>query len=243
VGGTATTQQGQIGGLILSNDGGAPNTKLDISAGYATSDDVSTVMSLGAFSKTTTGTFVAGSGNTGLDTGAIAASTWYAVYLIQNTTTVTNDILFSTSFSAPTMPSGYTVKRRIGAFKTDGSSHILAFTQVNNEFWWAVAPIDVNTSSQGTGATQYTLAGVPPVPCMAHLNVNGSNAAAGSMKIYSPYLTGSLPYPNISYPAGVSGCGQISILTDNGPHIEALASANSTTLQVCTMGYTDYRGQ
>jgi len=65
-----------------------------------------------------------GSGNGGLDTGAVAASTYYYIWLIKRTDTSVVDVLFSLSGTAPTMPANYTVKRCIGRFRTNGSSQV-----------------------------------------------------------------------------------------------------------------------
>lgn len=63
------------------------------------------------------------SGIGGLDTGSVAADTWYYVWLCAGTTGV--GAVISTSSSAPTLPSGYDdYKRRIGAVRTDGSSDL-----------------------------------------------------------------------------------------------------------------------
>jgi len=55
---------------------------------------------------------ITGSGANGLDTGAEASSTWYAVFIISGSSGVAG--LMSTSPTAPTMPSGYDKKRRVG---------------------------------------------------------------------------------------------------------------------------------
>jgi len=52
----------------------------------------------------------AGSGANGLDTGTLAANTWYYKWVINNGTTTA--ALASLSATAPTMPSGYTYKAR-----------------------------------------------------------------------------------------------------------------------------------
>lgn len=55
-----------------------------------------------------------GAGANGLDTGSLATSTWYAVFIIYNPTTNTVACLISLSATAPTLPSGYTFKLRVG---------------------------------------------------------------------------------------------------------------------------------
>ncbi len=75
------------------------------------------------------------SGANGLDTGSIANSTWYFIYVIYNPTTSTTACLMSLSATAPTLPSGYTLKSSaIGAVRTDSSGHFLGFTQDGR--WW-----------------------------------------------------------------------------------------------------------
>ena len=84
-------------------------------------------MQLGAFAKTT-GTWTLGTGNGCLDTGTVAASTWYSVFVIERIDTAVVDVLCSTSATAPTMPTNYTRKRRIGSILTDANTAINYFT-------------------------------------------------------------------------------------------------------------------
>lgn len=78
-------------------------------------------------------------GANGLDTGAIAASTWYSVWVIWNDTTAAG--LLSLSATAPTMPSGYTHKARVGWMRTDGTAnkYPLSFIQAGRKVRYKVA--------------------------------------------------------------------------------------------------------
>ncbi|HEY2811761.1 MAG TPA: hypothetical protein VGJ00_10295 [Rhabdochlamydiaceae bacterium] len=69
-------------------------------------------------------------GVNGLDTGTIAASTQYAVYLIGDSRNYKNTaaVLSLTSNTAPLLPSGYDSYRLIGFWATDGSSHFVYAT-------------------------------------------------------------------------------------------------------------------
>ena len=59
-------------------------------------------------------------GANGLDTGSLAADTWYYVFVIQGTSGVAG--LMSTS-TTPTLPSGYDdAKRRVGMVRTNSSA-------------------------------------------------------------------------------------------------------------------------
>ena len=78
-------------------------------------------------------------GANGLDTGTLAASTWYAVWVIWNGTTTAG--LISLSATSPTMPSGYTHKARVGWIRTDGTAnkYPLAFNQKGNRAQYVIA--------------------------------------------------------------------------------------------------------
>lgn len=69
-------------------------------------------------------------GANGLDTGTIAASTSYAIYLIGDSRLYNNTaaVLSLTSNTAPLLPSGYDSYRLIGFWSTDGSSHFVYAT-------------------------------------------------------------------------------------------------------------------
>src|SRR5438045_2280633 len=81
-----------------------------------------------AYTKTTAA-WAVGTALGALDTGAIANNTWYHAFLIERTDTGVVDVLISLSPTAPTMPASYTIKRRIGSMKTDGSAQWKAFSQ------------------------------------------------------------------------------------------------------------------
>lgn len=63
----------------------------------------------------------------GLDTGALAGSTWYYVHRIYNPATGVRSGLLSLSATAPTLPSGYTFSRCVHVVRTDaaGTKYLL----------------------------------------------------------------------------------------------------------------------
>ena len=158
----ASILRGWLGGLTMSNDGTNPNPVVDTAAGVANADDATTLMTLPAFTKNANAAWVAGTGNGCLASGSsLAANTWYHLFVIARTDTGVVDELCSTSATAPPLPTNYTKKRRIGSFKTDGAAHILAFSQLGDEFIWATPVTDVNVTTLGTTPVTYTLASVP----------------------------------------------------------------------------------
>lgn len=103
---------------------------------------------------------IATNGANGLDTGSVAASTWYAMFAIYNATTATAASLLSASFTSPTLPSGYTYSARIGAFVTDGSTNLLRISQKGNRAQYVLAtnPTSTVIAAHGTAGTFSTTA-------------------------------------------------------------------------------------
>lgn len=102
-------------------------TQMDIGAGIVNYDNGSGQLLCSAITSKTlqaSGSWSAGSSGNGLDTGARANSTWYNIFEIIKNSDSTNDILYSTSRTAPTVPSGYTLVAWIGKIRTDGSGNI-----------------------------------------------------------------------------------------------------------------------
>lgn len=155
-----------INGLTLSNNATTPNTKIDVAAGVARDSTNQIDMNLGNYlgqgntavtaNSATTVNF-ATTGINALDTGTIAATTWYYVFIVADSSNknVTGTIA-SLSATAPTLPFGYDSIRLIGSVKTDGSSHLLVFyatgTGASRFFEWD-APIAVVVTDSGTSAT------------------------------------------------------------------------------------------
>jgi hypothetical protein len=99
----------------------ATNTTVAVAADYVAMTDGAGNFLVGPASATCN---LGSAGNANqLDAGTIATDTWYYIWAISNGVTI--GTLASTSSSAPTMPSGYTYKARIGAVQTTHPSAIL----------------------------------------------------------------------------------------------------------------------
>ncbi|MBX5143217.1 hypothetical protein HJB79_31405 [Rhizobium lentis] len=139
--------QGHLYGLTLSNNGSDATNDIDIAVGSAASDGTTAyLMTLAsALTKRLDAAWAVGTGNGGLDTGAIADTT-YHVWLIQRSDTGVVDALFSTSATSPTMPTNYDRKRRIGSIIRE-SAAIVAFRQTGDLFLRARASVRSNTAA------------------------------------------------------------------------------------------------
>tara|TARA_R110000868_G_C10969754_1_gene769607 strand:- start:11312 stop:12463 length:1152 start_codon:yes stop_codon:yes gene_type:complete len=240
--------RGFISGLITSRSSA---TVLGVSAGVATDSTNAVSIFLGAFTKSTAGTWVAGTGANGMGQGlAIANSTWYHVFVI--IVSGVEDMYFDTSITAANKPALTTAFRRIGSFKTNGSAQIIDFTQVGDEFLWSVAVQDVAAtggSALGTTATSYALTVPLGVKVMANMRVIAQLPNNGdTVLVQSPDETtqvANTPSGNAQFTAqaGLSGAGYLEIRTNTSRQIKAVASSASTTLYVVTYGWIDTRGQ
>ena len=133
--------------IILSYVNG---TTLNYTSGTFDADDYS-----GRYSVTAGTINLAANGLNGLDTGSIPVSAWLYIYAIYNPTTKISGAIASLSSTTPTLPSGFTIKRYIGALKTSVSA-IIPFTQVGNVFIRSIASEIVNGVSSAGFTTTIT---------------------------------------------------------------------------------------
>lgn len=109
-----------------------------------------------------------GAGANGLDTGSIAASTWYTVWVINNGTTTA--ALLSLSAAAPTMPAGYTHKARVGWIRADATAnkYPLAFRQIGRSVEYQPAS-GTNLMVYPQAASSTTTISVTPVSLASYV--------------------------------------------------------------------------
>lgn len=197
-----------------------------VSAGVSVDVSASNLMTLaGTIEKKTTSTWSVGSGNGCLDTGSIASSTWYWVYLIKRLDTNVVDVICSTSAASPALPANYSAWRRVGAIRTDtaaNSNNLLAFTQFGNTWVWTTVITDLNTSSCDT-STQTTQLTVAPTRLRATIMMGVSKSGATPFLFYKspdqPAFSGNAiaqsPVSNINgfanWMAPTNASGQIDI--------------------------------
>lgn len=231
---------GAIYGLTLSAAGSTAT--FGIAAGAASGMTLSS-----AYTKTT-GSWSVGTGNGALDTGTIANSTWYHVWLIQRPDTGVVDILVSTSASSPTMPSNYTRKRRIGSLLTDGSAQWVKFTQNGDSFIWDTPVQDIASTNISTTASSYTLSVPTGVSVIAQVITRSIFiTGADTIRFFSPSVTDAtvtnVNMTNYTSASGDSCTVQLDILTNTSAQIKGRSSAGLAGTVLNTLGWIDGRGR
>lgn len=130
--GTDAMAAGHIDGLTISIDSGDSDHDINVTAGEARDGADSEDMTLASeITKQIDAAWAVGDDAGGLDTGSVAASTDYYVWLIKRTDTDVVDVLMSLSATTPTMPTNYDKKVLIGKTRTDGSSNVESVRPAN----------------------------------------------------------------------------------------------------------------
>lgn len=161
----------------------------------------------------------------GIDTGAEAGSTWYAVHAVEHTDG-TDAILLSTSASAPTAQTGQASRRLLGWVRNDGSSNLIQSYQVGDgttrstiyrEEDAAVvqAPFTVLNNGGATAFTYVDCAGVmPPTQTETAIFSLLYTPSANNFFIYHGVDTNNLES------GGVSGYdGENGVRANAGPYL------------------------
>lgn len=171
---------------------------------------------------TTTATTVSNAsvGINALDSGTVAASTIYAVWAIADPTGFRpTGFTLSTSFSAPALPFGYGIVRRIGVAITDASSHFIALTQVGNNSqrnYFYDAPLRVLNAGASTSYAAVDLStAVPPIVTPVIFNYSYTPSTAGHSASFR--ATGSASttnLPSVTAPVvSQAQLGQVTVFT------------------------------
>lgn len=234
-------------GLTLSTAGGSGT--FGIAAGEANDSTNAGTMFLNSAYTKTTASWALGTGNGGLDTGAIANTTWYHAFLIQRVDTGVTDILFSLSPTSPTLPTNYTLFRRIGSMKTDASAHWLAFTQVGDEFVWAAQVTDLSSQNSNGVRSSVTLAGIPTgIVVMAHFRAGQINGASGNMitlftSLVENDVAAAGANADLQLQANSAQAADFDRLTNTAAQIGFRTSSTNGTVSSSTYGWRDTRGR
>lgn len=238
-------QAGYKSGMVLSNNASDVNNDIDISAGVRMADNGSNWLRLAStLTKQLDAAWAVGSNAGMLDTGSKANSESYALFVIGGAAVAT-DVLASTSFSAPTMPTGYTWKRYLGTIVTSSSGNIFSFSQIGNYFRRLTITGGSYSGTIGTTSSLASLSIPRGISCQIDLQWRTLNASGnGFVYLRHPDDTDiSVAGPASANLGGVgtnvSFVGTVSVFSDTSRQVAARAFLASTTLELSIRGWTD----
>ena len=154
--------------ISVTNNATTPNTKIDVGYGICRDQTNTFDLNIGNYNdaiaalsaNTTTTIDAATNGINGLDTGTLAASRVYAVYVvadIQGANTTGAVVSRAAPSVGPTMPVGYSAYRLVGYMVTDASAHFLPmYTAGTGSNRLAMFDAPQATSITAGNATSYT---------------------------------------------------------------------------------------
>ena len=194
------------------------------------------------------------SGAGGIDTGTFAATTWYAVYLIQNTISGTVVGLISTSFTAPALPIGYARFARVGSARSNATPAFVNFIQKGRRVQYAPGTYNSNALAQlpqltsgstgtintttFTGTSTAWSAVAPTTACRIAL-IFGAQGQAATLALapnanYSGYESATNPVPFVCLATGDMRYAEFELESAN------VYYASSTAFGIVnTLGYED----
>lgn len=209
-------------------------------------DSAHTLMTGNALTKDVSSTFVAGDGNGCLDTGTLAQG-WYAVFAIaESATSLDQDFLISLSSTSPTMPGGYTLKRRIGWIYVNASLEIRPFAQTGNDFWHDDDPGDDYVGSNpGAGGATITLSAPPSTKALVAVTIRDSDFGISTGKIYATSATSGPAVVSLKASSGTlySATSVTPVDVDTSGQVTIASSGTPTAFEVNVIGWTDRRGR
>ncbi|PZA12474.1 hypothetical protein DNX69_10900 [Rhodopseudomonas palustris] len=251
--------RGHLYGLALANSVADPANDIDIGAGEAASTEADPVLMVlqAGITKRLDATWSAGSNQGGLDAGAAADGT-YHIWIIRRSDTGAVDALLSTSASAPTMPSGYDQKRRVGSILRRSGS-IVGFVQDGDVFRLKSMINDVAAENPGTSAVTRTISVPLGLRVEAELVVGFVDGAGNNYNnpgaIYISDLAADDVVPTIvsgvsavcypSFASSQQNAAPVMVFTNPSAQVRSriYTSGVNTTLVINTRGWRDRRGR
>ena len=249
----AAMPQGYITGLTLANNATDATNDIDVAPGAAKDDGNTTALVTAATIVKQIDVEFAEYSAPGTPSGGRASadnltgSKWFHVYLIGGAGKNTQPF-FATSLT-PTLPTGFTVKRRIGSIYW--GTTIRAFRQVGNLFEWSRPVADINTAV-GTSFVLYTLS-VPTGVVVRPKLVGFFQKAAVVSYAYigapgtGPSSVNSTLGNYTHFTSAASGTAATTavigdyLYTNTSAQVQAAASEASVTIVFATIGWEDTR--
>lgn len=266
IGQSAVVGAGAIFGLELANAGGAPTTKITLSAGLCRDSTNTAGLALAApITKDLTAAWAAGDGAGGRDAGALANAQSWHVFLIYDPTHNLVDALFSQSPTAPTLPANYTKFRRLGAIVLDAAATtIRLFKQDGDDFEYDVRSNDYSAQANASPTVFLRTIAVPTgitVDALLYFQSAGAQDSNAYMSgVFNPAHGVPVLGPTGTNPTGWAQVRRLNITapnasqtsygssvcrvrTDSSGRVYTLSNDTGDVIALGVMGWRDNRGR
>jgi hypothetical protein len=247
----AALPRGYIDGFVLANNAGDAVNDIDVAPGAARDDaNAADLAAAATVVKQLDAAFAEyaapGTPSGGRDPADnLTGAKWFHVYVIGGAGK--NPQPYLSTATAPTLPSGFTSKRRVGSVRWDGAA-VVPFSQRGEEFLWKDPPLDVDVTNFGTLAVLRTLT-VPIgfiVEAIMNVYQSGSNKAYLSSPSVNDEVGSITVGPLSTFVVSANNLGaRTSVRTDASAQIRTRFDTSGTgeTLRIATLGWTDHRGK
>lgn len=235
-------------GFVLSNNVSDANNDIDISAGRCY-DSTGLIPIVGtAMTKRLDASIALGSGTGGLFSGSKANSTWYHVFVIVKDNDGTVNYGFSTSITATDRPTGWTVYRRLGSVRVNGSGNIIGFIQNGSNIRWKTRIQDVYENLTSTNRVTKVLTTPLGISVEAIFNLFGEVSPGYNVLIVSGYNeddvapgSSSSPYfpHDLVWSSAYGSVNEVRRFTTLSSEIYYRAYRNVGYIEMETMGWND----
>jgi|SRR5277367_53638 len=188
-------------------------------------------------------------GANGVDVAVLADSSFYAVYVIGDSTDYQTPAgLLSLNATTPALPFGYDMYRRVGWVLTDSSADILQFWQFGSGsgriYYYDVG---ISALSAGTSTTYAAInlsTSVPPIATQVIFKVDYTANSATDIASFLPYgstATNGIVVFGYGAAAAQQGMATVPCELDAGvPTIQYKVTSGSDSLTLLTAGFNDY---
>jgi len=239
---------GYLYGLTMSNAADTVND-ITVAAGEAKDEGNTAVLTLASpITKQLDAVWAVGNNAGGLNTGTKANNTWYEVHLIKRVDTGVVDVMFTTTANRATLPTNYTLQRRIGWIRNNGVPTILQFTQVDDYFTLTTQINDAGFTAT-TSATAVTLT-APPNSIVRFRATTTSTTSVNTTNItvFSEIVEGNVTPDDTTGIGSIGACdiagadgGHFELRLDGSSQIEHDSDGATYSVDISTYGWIDHR--
>lgn len=173
-------------------------------------------------------------GANGLDSGALANSTWYAVHLIGSSLNkAVPAAMLSTSATAPNMPANYDSFRLLGYVRTNGSAQFLVFTILGNgnqrkHYWDALINVLAATTATSFTPLSCATAVAPNAQIMSVQYTLIGTSAGDGFEVRPTGSTSVATLGAVAQVAAVALVGELTTITNASQSIDWITGTGDT---------------